>query len=180
MNKSTLENIITKSPLILLIFGLLVFSSCRTLPSPASNDDTMLIIPMGIEKKGSADWFGKYRIHVTSKSTGEIVKTHLMPISSGYTLIKGLAPGEYTITRDEFIYNYNRSPGSHVDRSYLFKLVPGQITILDRKFVYTFLPNSTGGSTMNRRWDTFPLISRVGLLESFEEYKNFDLWDTDS
>ena len=179
MNKSSLKNLIIKSSLILLILGSLIFSSCRTLPPPASNDDTMLIIPMGIEKRGAADWFGKYRIHVTSNSSGEIVKTHLMPISSGYTLIKGLKPGEYRITRDEFIYNSNRSPGSHVNRSYYFELFPGKITVLHKRFVYTFLPNSSGGSVMNRRWDSFTKKDQEELLYSFKEYKNYDLWDSE-
>ena len=102
-----------------------------------------------------------------------------MPISSGYTLIKGLAPGVYTITRDEFIYNYNRSPGSHVDRSYRFELFPGQITVLYKKFVYTFLPNSSGGSVMNRRWDSFPAKDKEELLYSFKEYNNYELWDSE-
>lgn len=170
------SNIILKL-FAMLVLGLLVLSSCKTLPSPASNNDTMLIIPLGIEKKGTADWFGKYRIHITNKSTGEMVKTHIMPISSGYTLIKGLTPGEYKISRDEFIYNHNRSPGSHVNRSYPFTLSAGKITILNKKFVYTFLPKSSGRSTMNRKWQTFPSVSKWKLLESFEEYKNFELWN---
>ena len=164
-----------KKLLIFLSVLTLIISSCKTVPAPESMMDTMLIIPIEIEKENSRDWFGKYRISITDASTKEIVVTKPLPIRNSYTIITGLEPGKYYISKDQFVYDSSKRLGSSVDTKINFELFLNRITVLNKEFIYRMKENKH----MDRRWDYFSSEKKTELLEVISDYGNFDLWDND-
>ena len=157
---------------------LLIFSSCKTLPVPKTQNDSLLIIPVGYEKNSKQDWFGHYKINITDSSTGKVEKKKKLPILNGFTSISDLEPGHYKITKDEFYYdNGNRGHKGSIVRRYIrFTMQPNHITVLPYKFVYRIFDESSTHFTMNRRWSDFSQSQIDELLKSLEDYKNFSLW----
>ncbi len=171
-------------PVTRFFFILLVavmFSGCRTLPKPASNIDTLLIIPIATEKNSTKSWFGKYRITITNYKTKKKEKTLLLPIKDGFTQIRGLPPGIYYISESVFVYNDSSKRGGSKTAYILFSLYPNKITVLNKKFVYRLWDENRDGHThfMNHKWYSFSAKEKEELIKSISDYKNFALWNNE-
>ncbi len=173
MYRKTIVKIIIFSMVVVLFLA-----SCKTLPIPKSENDSLLIIPISYEKKSTKDWFGHYKITITSSSTGKVVKTMMLPILNGFTKISGLEPGNYNISQDVFVYD--KSSVNHkgtIARRYIsFTIQPEHITILPYKFTYIIFDQSSTHYVMNRKWSNFSRSEIDKLFNSLEDYKNFSLW----
>ncbi len=164
---------------ILILLFVIIVTGCRTLPKPNSNIDTLFIIPIKTQKDSSAQWFGKYRITISDSKNNKEVKTHYLPITNGFTTIRGLAPGSYYISEDFFIYDDDHTKGSSSGRHYSFILYPNKISVLDYEFLYKMWKKDSDTNTMNREWKYFSKTKQQRLIESISDYENFSLWNND-
>ena len=141
----------------------LLLSSCASFPRPQSDRDTLLLIPASIVKKDSFPVFGHYQVHVVGDQVDTVVD---IPPYGGYGLVQGLPPGRYSITEAVFRYDWDKV-GSTITPSVHFEIAPGEVTVVNTRFV-TEIDNSDTGGVM-RGWFVAPAkaemdawISRLG------------------
>lgn len=118
---------------VFVIFEILFcLSSCKTLPSPDSKSDTLLIIPTEYVKEVNEDWFLRCEIKIEDELDGEVVKSKVLPNQGKFTVIKGLEPGKYRISQYAMINNDNERDYKNVNIK--FELFPKKITVLNKQF----------------------------------------------
>ncbi len=166
--------------LLFAVTAVFIFS-CSSIPAPHNEDDTLLIIPVGVINKSNEPWYGSYSFVIESITGGNEVKIKKIQRTEGYTYVSTLPPGEYRIKELVFMNNsknYDRE--SRIEISIItFTLEAGTLTVLDKKFLYTIETPMTSGHPIMK--PKFVPLSGDGVNEILEELKNtgnFSKWDS--
>lgn len=168
-----LRRLVTTSAVIGIVCG------CASFPAPESPDDSLLLVPVGVEKSTDGEWYGEYRIFVSKYGTNEVVTTFRPTPGARYALVDGLEPGRYYISQDHFRYDRgSTATGTTRNLRIPFSLRPGEVTVLGVRFVYIMEASDTPGwIQMNRRWDRVTVEEYDALREHLRGLGNADKWE---
>ena len=165
----------------LLIVILFTAISCSSIPFPHDEDDTLLIIPVGIVNRSNEPWYGNYSYIIENISEGREVKIKKIPRTEDYTYVSTLPPGEYRINELIFFNNsktYDRESRIKIN-VITFTLAAGKITILNKKFLYTIeTPSSSGNPLMKPKFVPLSGDGVNEILEKLREDSNFTELET--
>lgn len=114
-------------------------SGCATISAPRSPADTVLVVPVQLDRSAAGNWDGrspaKYVLKIKGVSDPSVQDDLTLDPSAVYSFRQGLPAGTYTIAEVDFV----QSNGKLLNTWPLgadFELEPGRLTIPDLSCVY--------------------------------------------
>ena len=114
--------------------ALAVMAACSSFPPPASDKDSILIIPLKVSIETSAPGFGHFEMSIYPVGSG-VPQTFGLALSGAFSMVKGLNEGAYTLSSIVFKYDAGQT-GSPYAVNAPVSLEGGSITIFPMAFGY--------------------------------------------
>ncbi len=162
----------------LLAVMVMLTAGCAGLPAPETAEDTMLVIPVFLDKSTGGQTYGKYRIDIELLGVYGVVERVLLAPTTSWEIVTGLPPGEYVITSRTFIYDDTRKEGSTAKVGRVFDLEPGAVTVLPHVALYSFQEANLSGTRLSM-WIEFPPITgdqAMTVMEKLQRKGTFENW----
>lgn len=161
-------------PALLLSCATTTFTVGDTLPSSPATSDSLLFIPLRVQKDASFQFFAKYRLRLTGQRRA-IVLDPLFPKN----IVTGLEAGTYTIESIQPDRRYSSETSSIYPLSISFTLRPGHITVLPVQLNIRLFRRA---GFVWQGWQTEELTSArlTELAVAIRLLKNADDWEIEA
>jgi len=84
---------------------LLLLSSCASFPAHASANDTLLVIPVQLRQEAPGNPFGRAMLTIEGINDRSVQRQVETGPWTTMVFVRGLAPGPYRISKQQFIYD---------------------------------------------------------------------------
>ena len=163
-------------PLLFTIFISTIFlSNCARLPNPSIKNKTILVVIDEFVNTSKMPPQIRMKFHIT---TSGLKGNFFVTPSNGNAIIPTLEPGNYRIEgySSHPIGTSNTGAQTH-PLSINFELKRNQITVLNKKLIYTQKPyDSRGGWRANWDFKTVTNSEKQKALSLLRKDENFSLW----
>src|ERR1700690_2678132 len=90
---------------VLVLAGAFALSGCVSIDAPRSGSDTLLVVPIHLDRSAAGNWDGqvlaKYVLKITSTSDASFHAEMPLDPNGAFSSLRGMLPGKYRIdTRD--------------------------------------------------------------------------------
>ena len=157
---------------VLVSLGFLI--GCSSFPKPATEKDTLLIIPTFFLKYVTPIMFGEYHVKIANINVSEITQDVAIDPTKEYQVVQGLPEGDYIIPEYYFLYNTSKK-GSTYPSGEIFSMEDGKLTILQKTFQYT----QKGDGHMFTYYGGWTPLTKEKLAKAYQtmsQEANFGAW----
>jgi hypothetical protein len=155
------------------LLALAGLGACASFPTPASDQDVLLVIPVKLTVASDSAGFGHYEMKIAPVAGG--IHTNCAIVArGGCALITGLKPGTYRIVDVYFMYQ-NGKPGNRYPVGDTVVLESRTITILPRLFICKiYSENGHRGTTWS--WGGLTMEASNEMAKTLTGEEGFKQW----